>query len=105
MVVVGPAPGDRWRNDDGGETVCPTCPVVKFVAQKSGFYTVIVTPKTGIALQNRGACFVTDPKHPNCIGPAKRPLPQLKITVDDEGYLVSAQPFREAVGPSFWERG
>ncbi len=38
-------------------------------------------------------------------GPAKRPLPQLKITVDDEGYLVSAQPFREAVGPSFWERG
>jgi ubiquinol-cytochrome c reductase iron-sulfur subunit len=38
-------------------------------------------------------------------GPAKRPLPQLKITVDDEGYLISAQPFREAVGPSFWERG
>lgn len=38
-------------------------------------------------------------------GPAKRALPQLKITVDDEGYLVSAQPFREAVGPSFWERG
>ena len=38
-------------------------------------------------------------------GPAGRPLPQLKITVDDEGYLVSAQPFREAVGPSFWERG
>jgi ubiquinol-cytochrome c reductase iron-sulfur subunit len=38
-------------------------------------------------------------------GPAKRALPQLKITVDDEGYLVSSQPFREAVGPSFWERG
>jgi len=38
-------------------------------------------------------------------GPAKRPLPQLKITVDAEGYLVSAQPFREPVGPSFWERG
>jgi ubiquinol-cytochrome c reductase iron-sulfur subunit len=38
-------------------------------------------------------------------GPAKRPLPQLEITVDSEGYLVSAAPFREAVGPSFWERG
>ena len=38
-------------------------------------------------------------------GPAKRPLPQLKITVDDEGYLIAAQPFQEAVGPSFWERG
>ncbi|WP_040160626.1 cytochrome bc1 complex Rieske iron-sulfur subunit [Mobilicoccus massiliensis] len=37
-------------------------------------------------------------------GPAKRPLPQLKITVDDEGYLVAAQPFMEPVGPSFWSR-
>ncbi|MFN8096734.1 MAG: Rieske 2Fe-2S domain-containing protein [Dermatophilaceae bacterium] len=37
-------------------------------------------------------------------GPAKRPLPQLKITVDSEGYLVAAQPFMEPVGPSFWER-
>ncbi len=39
-----------------------------------GFGSCIVTPGTGIALQNRGACFVTDPQHPNCIGPAKRPL-------------------------------
>ncbi|PRY62662.1 menaquinol-cytochrome c reductase iron-sulfur subunit precursor [Knoellia remsis] len=38
-------------------------------------------------------------------GPAKRPLPQLPITVDDEGYLISRGPFKEAVGPSFWERG
>lgn len=38
-------------------------------------------------------------------GPASRPLPQLPITVDDEGYLVATSDFREAVGPSFWERG
>ena len=38
-------------------------------------------------------------------GPANRPLPQLKITVDAQGYLVADAPFREAVGPSFWERG
>ncbi len=38
-------------------------------------------------------------------GPAKRPLPQLKITVDDEGYLIADAAFHEAVGPSFWERG
>jgi ubiquinol-cytochrome c reductase iron-sulfur subunit len=38
-------------------------------------------------------------------GPARRPLPQLEITVDAEGYLVAAAPFREPVGPSFWERG
>jgi len=37
-------------------------------------------------------------------GPAARPLPQLDITVDPEGYLVSRAPFNEAVGPSFWER-
>ena len=38
-------------------------------------------------------------------GPANRPLPQLMITVDAEGYLVADSPFLEAVGPSFWERG
>ena len=37
-------------------------------------------------------------------GPAARPLPQLAITVDSEGYLVAQQPFTEPVGPSFWER-
>ncbi|WP_029287817.1 ubiquinol-cytochrome c reductase iron-sulfur subunit [Cellulomonas sp. HZM] len=37
-------------------------------------------------------------------GPAKRPLPQLPITVDDEGYLVAQSDFTQPVGPSFWER-
>ena len=37
-------------------------------------------------------------------GPTARPLPQLAITVDNEGYLVAQKPFAEAVGPSFWER-
>ena len=37
-------------------------------------------------------------------GPAKRPLPQLPITVDDEGYLVAQDGFNEPIGPSFWER-
>jgi ubiquinol-cytochrome c reductase iron-sulfur subunit len=37
-------------------------------------------------------------------GPAARPLPQLPITVDDEGYLIAQSDFTEPVGPSFWER-
>jgi ubiquinol-cytochrome c reductase iron-sulfur subunit len=37
-------------------------------------------------------------------GPAARPLPQLDITVDADGYLIARKPFTEAVGPSFWER-
>lgn len=37
-------------------------------------------------------------------GPAARPLPQLPIAVDDEGYLIAQSDFTEPVGPSFWER-
>lgn len=37
-------------------------------------------------------------------GPAHRPLPQLQITVDAQGYLVAAAPFQQPVGPSYWER-
>lgn len=37
-------------------------------------------------------------------GPSARPLPQLDITIDNEGYLIARQPFSEPVGPSFWER-
>lgn len=38
-------------------------------------------------------------------GPAARPLPQLPITTNAEGYLVAQSDFHEPVGPSFWERG
>lgn len=37
-------------------------------------------------------------------GPAKRALPQLPITVDDEGYLIAQDDFNEPIGPSYWER-
>jgi quinol---cytochrome c reductase iron-sulfur subunit len=38
-------------------------------------------------------------------GPATRSLPQLAITVDDEGYFVARGDFPEPVGPSFWNIG
>ena len=37
-------------------------------------------------------------------GPAKRPLPQLPIAVDAEGYIVAQDDFNEPIGPSYWER-
>jgi ubiquinol-cytochrome c reductase iron-sulfur subunit len=37
-------------------------------------------------------------------GPATRPLPQLPMTTDAQGYLVARSDFHEPVGPSFWER-
>ncbi len=37
-------------------------------------------------------------------GPAARPLPQLPITVNSEGYFVARSDFIEPVGPAFWER-
>jgi ubiquinol-cytochrome c reductase iron-sulfur subunit len=38
-------------------------------------------------------------------GPAARPLPQLPLTTDAQGFLVAASDYHEPVGPSFWERG
>jgi ubiquinol-cytochrome c reductase iron-sulfur subunit len=37
-------------------------------------------------------------------GPATRPLPQLPITVNNEGFLVARSDFVEPIGPAFWER-
>jgi ubiquinol-cytochrome c reductase iron-sulfur subunit len=47
---------------------------------------------------------VTDRGRP-LSGPASRPLPQLAITVDSEGYFIAKGDFSQPVGPTYWERG
>jgi gamma-glutamyltranspeptidase/glutathione hydrolase len=39
----------------------------------AGFGSGVVVPETGIALQNRGACFTLEPGHPNEAAGGKRP--------------------------------
>ena len=48
--------------------------------------------------------FAADRGSEVLFGPAARPLPQLAISVDDEGYFVAQGDFAEPVGPSYWER-
>jgi ubiquinol-cytochrome c reductase iron-sulfur subunit len=38
-------------------------------------------------------------------GPAARPLPQLPLGVDDDGFLIATGDFSGPVGPGFWDRG
>ncbi|GAB3085682.1 cytochrome bc1 complex Rieske iron-sulfur subunit [Micromonospora schwarzwaldensis] len=47
--------------------------------------------------------LITDNAKP-IFGPANRPLPQLPIEVDEEGFFVARSDYTETIGPDFWER-
>ncbi|MEU9511098.1 Rieske 2Fe-2S domain-containing protein [Micromonospora sp. NPDC048169] len=47
--------------------------------------------------------LITDNAKP-IFGPANRPLPQLPIEVDEEGFFVAKSDYTETIGPDFWER-
>jgi ubiquinol-cytochrome c reductase iron-sulfur subunit len=47
--------------------------------------------------------LITDNAKP-IFGLANRPLPQLPIEVDEEGFFVARSDYTETIGPDFWER-
>ncbi|HEX4063209.1 MAG TPA: Rieske 2Fe-2S domain-containing protein [Streptosporangiaceae bacterium] len=97
-----------------GELQPPT--VMKWTVQNIVCYSKICTHVgCPVALYEQTTHHILCPCHQSTFnaptgatvifGPAPRPLPQLPLMVDSEGYLAAAGDFDEPVGPSFWERG
>jgi gamma-glutamyltranspeptidase/glutathione hydrolase len=63
-----------------------------------GFGSGVVVPDTGIVLHSRGCGFTLDEKHPNVIGPSKRPFHTLAPAFLSEG-TRGVGPFGLVGGP------
>ena len=70
------------------------CPVGLYEAQTADLYCPC----------HQSVFFVPDGAKPTS-GPATRPLPQLPLEVDADGFIVAQSDFHEPVGPSFWRLG
>jgi ubiquinol-cytochrome c reductase iron-sulfur subunit len=94
-----PRPGrETWSPDGivGFSKICTHagCPVGLYQAETSELFCPC----------HQSVFFVPDGARPTG-GPATRPLPQLPLTIDADGYIVAQADFDQPVGPEFWHFG
>ncbi len=82
----GKAQRHAWGDPDGGTTGFVVADgrgnlisVIQSIYKSFG--SGVIPPGTGVVLHNRGAYFNTDPAHPNCFAPRKRPFHTLLACV------------------------
>jgi ubiquinol-cytochrome c reductase iron-sulfur subunit len=114
VILIKFAPGEMSWPDryDGGNLVASMNWTVDNIVAYSKICTHVGCP---VALYEQTTHHILCPCHQSTFdaangawvifGPAPRPLPQLPLMVDADGYLAAASDFTQPVGPSFWERG
>src|SRR5487761_769353 len=114
VILIKFAPGELHvpTNYDGGTLVSTMNWTIDNIVAYSKICTHVGCP---VALYEQTTHHILCPCHQSTFdatngaavlfGPAARPLPQLPLMLDSDGYLAAASDFTQPVGPSFWERG
>ena len=71
MSVVAPN-GQVFTNDSGGVAACPACPRVVVANSQNGYYTVVISQRSGVAVEANfllRAGFYSSGNAPNCSSP------------------------------------
>jgi len=114
VILIKFAPGEMSfpNRYDGGTLVATMNWTIDNIVAYSKICTHVGCP---VALYEQTTHHILCPCHQSTFdaangawvifGPAPRPLPQLPLMLDADGYLAAASDFTQPVGPSFWERG
>jgi len=114
VILIKFAPGQMSWPDryDGGTLVASMNWTIENIVAYSKICTHVGCP---VALYEQTTHHILCPCHQSTFdasngawvifGPAPRPLPQLPLMLDSDGFLAAASDFTQPVGPSFWERG
>jgi ubiquinol-cytochrome c reductase iron-sulfur subunit len=87
--------GSQWNNFVGYSKICTHagCPASLYEQQTNRL----------LCPCHQSQFIISDNGRP-IFGPATRPLPQLPIAVDSEGFFFAKSDYKVPVGPAYWER-